>query len=203
MFCSMDALLQSVIESWVAFPRKNERFTLYSRHWSAPGLTSGLQGSVNVHRGALLLVPQLQCISSFVFYISQQTCNCTTEFAKCSVRKYIVCDQGMKSKGNTDIQHWCFIFNFFFKSLNLIFLANVYNRRYHIPVYMYVMSEKLWLKTKTFVFVKVLRWENHSTSVWKYYLSPSIGVPGPSFGNTTLNEFDKFPVVPWVRIFAI
>ena len=34
----------------------------------APGLTSGLQGSVNVHRGALLLVPQWQCISSFVFY---------------------------------------------------------------------------------------------------------------------------------------
>ena len=32
----------------------------------APGLTSGLQGSVNVHRGALLLVPQWQCISSFV-----------------------------------------------------------------------------------------------------------------------------------------
>ena len=36
----------------------------------APGLTSGLQGSVNVHRGALLLVPQWQCISSFVFYLS-------------------------------------------------------------------------------------------------------------------------------------
>ena len=35
----------------------------------APGLTSGLQGSVNLHRGALLLVPQWQCISSFVFYI--------------------------------------------------------------------------------------------------------------------------------------
>ena len=34
----------------------------------APGLTSGLQGSVNVHRGALLLLPQWQCISSFVFY---------------------------------------------------------------------------------------------------------------------------------------
>ena len=34
----------------------------------APGLTSGLQGSVNVHLGALLLVPQRQCISSFVFY---------------------------------------------------------------------------------------------------------------------------------------
>ena len=36
---------------------------------SAPGLTSGLHGSVNVHRGALLLVPQWRCISSFVFYI--------------------------------------------------------------------------------------------------------------------------------------
>ena len=35
----------------------------------APGLTSGLQGSMNVHRGALLLVPQWQCISYFVFYI--------------------------------------------------------------------------------------------------------------------------------------
>ena len=35
----------------------------------ASGLTSGLQGSMNVHRGALLLVPQLQFISSFVFYI--------------------------------------------------------------------------------------------------------------------------------------
>ena len=35
----------------------------------APGITSGLHGSVNVHRGALLLVPQWQCISSFVFYI--------------------------------------------------------------------------------------------------------------------------------------
>ena len=34
----------------------------------APGLTSGLQRSVNVHRGALL-VPQWQCISSIVFYI--------------------------------------------------------------------------------------------------------------------------------------
>ena len=35
----------------------------------APDLTSGLQGSVNVHRDALLLVPQWQCISSFVLYI--------------------------------------------------------------------------------------------------------------------------------------
>ena len=37
----------------------------------ALGLTSGLQGSVNVHRGALLLVPQWQCISYFVFYIDR------------------------------------------------------------------------------------------------------------------------------------
>ena len=35
----------------------------------APVLISGLQGSVNVHRDALLLVPQRQCISSYVFYI--------------------------------------------------------------------------------------------------------------------------------------
>ena len=35
----------------------------------APGLASGLQGSVNVHRGALLLVPLWQCISYFVFNI--------------------------------------------------------------------------------------------------------------------------------------
>ena len=39
----------------------------------APGLTSGLQGSVNVHRGYLLLVPQWQCISSFVFYIHNRS----------------------------------------------------------------------------------------------------------------------------------
>ena len=32
-------------------------------------ITSALQGSVNFHRGALLLVSQWQCISSFVFYI--------------------------------------------------------------------------------------------------------------------------------------
>ena len=35
----------------------------------APGLTSDSQGSVNVHRGGILLVLQLQCIGSFVFYI--------------------------------------------------------------------------------------------------------------------------------------
>ena len=43
----------------------------------APGLTSGLQGSMNVYRAALLLVPQWQCISSFVFYISV----CTQRFS--------------------------------------------------------------------------------------------------------------------------
>ena len=35
----------------------------------AHGFTSDLQGSMNVYRGALLLVTQRQCISSFVFYI--------------------------------------------------------------------------------------------------------------------------------------
>ena len=35
----------------------------------ARGHTSALQGTVNVHRVALLLVPQEQCISSFVFCI--------------------------------------------------------------------------------------------------------------------------------------
>ena len=39
----------------------------------APGLTSGLQGSVNFHLDALLLVPQRQCISPFVFYILEIT----------------------------------------------------------------------------------------------------------------------------------
>ena len=33
----------------------------------APGLNSGLQGSVNVYRDALLLVSQWQCISSFFY----------------------------------------------------------------------------------------------------------------------------------------
>ena len=46
----------------------------------APGLTSGLQGSVNVHRGALLLVPQWQCISSFVFYIDIKKSYSETSF---------------------------------------------------------------------------------------------------------------------------
>ena len=36
----------------------------------ASGLTYGLQGSVNVQRGALFLVPQWQCII-FVFYIGK------------------------------------------------------------------------------------------------------------------------------------
>ena len=39
----------------------------------APGLTSGLQGLwMSTARDALLLVPQWQCISSFVFYIAYE-----------------------------------------------------------------------------------------------------------------------------------
>ena len=44
----------------------------------APGLTSSLQGSVNVHRGALLLVSQWQRISSFVFYIGHKVVTIST-----------------------------------------------------------------------------------------------------------------------------
>ena len=33
-------------------------FKSFKESSRAPGLTSGLQGSVNVHRGTLLLVPQ-------------------------------------------------------------------------------------------------------------------------------------------------
>ena len=49
----------------------------YNTEWAnclfyTPGLTSGLKGSMNVNRGALLLVPQLQCISFFVFYINSK-----------------------------------------------------------------------------------------------------------------------------------
>ena len=39
----------------------------------APGLTSGLQGPVNVHRNALLMMPQWQGISCFVFYMNKNT----------------------------------------------------------------------------------------------------------------------------------
>ena len=46
----------------------------------APGLTSSLLGSVSVHRGALLLVPQWPCISSVVFcYLKRyqlDVCHC-------------------------------------------------------------------------------------------------------------------------------
>ena len=53
----------------------------------APGLTSGLQGSMNVHRDTLLLVPQWQCISSFVFYIMLLDAYCQMEFKPPPVSK--------------------------------------------------------------------------------------------------------------------
>ena len=55
----------------------------------APGLTSGLQGSVNVHRGTLLLVPQWQCISSFVFYIAVSQSLYSVDHHKTSACIYI------------------------------------------------------------------------------------------------------------------
>ena len=44
-----------------------------------PCLTFGLQGSVNVNRGALLLVPQWRCISSFVLHIWHTCSLCRVE----------------------------------------------------------------------------------------------------------------------------
>ena len=65
--CTMDYVYTSVVSrAFMAGAASHAGDADSSR---APGLTSGLQGSVNVHRGALLLVPQWQCISSFVFYI--------------------------------------------------------------------------------------------------------------------------------------
>ena len=52
----------------------------------APGLTSGLQGSVNVLRGIILLVPQWQYISSFVFYIVINALAWDRNVAWCTVR---------------------------------------------------------------------------------------------------------------------
>ena len=61
-----DGTLEIVIQVFMADAASQAGDADSSR---TPGLTSGLQGSVNVHRGSLLLVPQWQCISSFVFYI--------------------------------------------------------------------------------------------------------------------------------------
>ena len=55
----------------------------------APGLTSGLQGSVNVHRGTLLLVPQWRCISSFVFYIHYKIFTLPVFSATINIRKIL------------------------------------------------------------------------------------------------------------------
>ena len=51
----------------------------YSYSSRAPGLTSGLKRTMNVHRGDLLLVPQLQCNSSFVSYITVSGTEVSTE----------------------------------------------------------------------------------------------------------------------------
>ena len=53
---------ESASPAWLAAPAMNAREGAASHAGdadssTAPGLTSGLQGSVNVHRGALLLVP--------------------------------------------------------------------------------------------------------------------------------------------------
>ena len=67
----------------------------------APGLTSGLQGSMNVHHGALLLVPQWQFISYFVFSIEKML---STQSAKASVRHTL---QPLCDLSATKIQNEC------------------------------------------------------------------------------------------------
>ena len=47
---------------WVAASKTGE--AVFSQ---APDLTFSFQGSMNVHLGTPLLVPQWQCISSFIF----------------------------------------------------------------------------------------------------------------------------------------
>ena len=63
----------------------------------ALGLASGLQGSVNVYLGALLLVPQWHCISSFVFYIVHNS----------PTADYIV-KSGMERSGRC-MEYWCIV----------------------------------------------------------------------------------------------
>ena len=60
----------------------------------APGLNSGFQGSVNVHRGALLLVPQWRCIGSFVFYKSFDDHNFNKSFTKWHLAIWTKVDRG-------------------------------------------------------------------------------------------------------------
>ena len=50
---------------------------------------SNIYGSVNVHRGALLLVPKWQCISSFVFYITK--CNNFTYLQQMIIVYVLIC----------------------------------------------------------------------------------------------------------------
>ena len=78
----------------------------------APGLTSSLQGSVNVHHGALLLVPKGQCISSFVFYIYRMFTltlhkKCLSKGGRCSISDYLSCSHTNAS----DLFHFLFIFS--------------------------------------------------------------------------------------------
>ena len=53
---------------WQTFKAGAARQAADAASSRTPGITSALQGSVNVHHGALLLVPQWQCISSAIFY---------------------------------------------------------------------------------------------------------------------------------------
>ena len=67
----------------------------------APGFTSDLQGFENVHRGALLLVPQWQCISSFVFYVRVSSALLHRYFGHCSFNFWKWCSKWLSQKYTT------------------------------------------------------------------------------------------------------
>ena len=53
-----EPLIDGLIDIAPSWPTTNDIMTLDADSSRTPGLTFGLQGPVNVHRGALLLVPQ-------------------------------------------------------------------------------------------------------------------------------------------------
>ena len=61
----------------------------------APGLTSGLQGSMNAYRSALLMVPQWQCNNSFVLHM----CCIWLSYTKCSCYRHYPCTCRNREKG--------------------------------------------------------------------------------------------------------
>ena len=85
----------------------------------APCLISALQGSVNVHRGALLLVPQWQCISSFVFYILIFSLASISQFLRIRQKNKYVCLLSLAEKIRVGRNFFFFLIWFFITELML------------------------------------------------------------------------------------